>query len=84
MRSFLNAPIYHLPSDFKIIAFKKIILWEIVARKPDFAARTRTICTDSHPLYNKYQNLVCLVKLILFKKASYRMQCCPVKALDLR
>ena len=23
---------------------------------------------------------VCLVKLILFKKASYRTQCCPVKA----
>ena len=26
---------------------------------------------------------VCLVKLILLKKKSYRMQCCPVKALDL-
>ena len=37
-----------IPSDFKTISFENFTLWEIVARKPDFAAVSRT--HDMHRL----------------------------------
>ena len=37
-----------IPSDFKTISFENFTLWEIVARKPDFAAVSRT--QDMHRL----------------------------------
>ena len=44
-----------LPSDFKTRSFEKFILWEIAARKLDFAAskqqRHRSDCDDVKPAY---------------------------------
>ena len=37
-----------IPSDFKTISFENFTLWEIVARKPDFAAVSHT--HDMHRL----------------------------------